>query len=255
MRINIGLILSAVIVLFYVILKTCGAENLENWLFGNLESWALSLILLLTLICMLTEKVEDFNLDRTAIAILILSGAMISASNNFTHFIVTIIIIIKLGRLTKKKWSNINQINWHWIVLSLAFTGLVLVPTTIIALYNSKILSINSNNVPNILVMIGRFMINIGVTAVWEEVFFRSLLWGYIKKIGLSDRQAFLFQFIIFWLLHYKGQSSNLSFYVSLPLEIFVQSWLVYKSKQLTPSIISHALYNTLSPLLYRFFV
>lgn len=256
MKNKIGPILSAVVVLFYAFLKIYGVYNLENRVFGNLESWNLSLILLLTSICMLTERVSDFNFDRVAIAILIFSGVLISISNNFAHFVITLIIITKLVRQTKKEWTNINRTNWYWAIASLGFTALVLVPVTIIAIYNSKVLYIiNDKDTPSIFMMIGVFFVHIGATAVWEEIFFRGLLWGYLNKIGLSIRQASLIQFMIFWLLHYDGQSSNMSFYISLPLEIFIQTLLVYRSKQLTPAIISHALYNTFSPLLWRFFV
>jgi membrane protease YdiL (CAAX protease family) len=205
---------------------------------------------------MLTERGVEFHFDRAAIVILVFSGVLISISNNFAHFVITFIIITKLVLQIKKEWANINRVNWHWVVLSFGFTALVLIPATIIAVYNSKALSIiNDKDMPSIFRVAGMFIVHISATAVWEEVFFRGLLWGYIKKMGLSIGQAFLIQFIIFWLLHYEGQASNLSFYISLPLEIFVQTLLVYKSKQLTPSIISHALYNTFSPLLWRFFV
>jgi membrane protease YdiL (CAAX protease family) len=249
-----GFILSSVILLIYGILKFNNADSSVHQIFENLESWIMTLILLLTLICMLTENIEYFNFDKSAIVILILSGILLSS--NFFHFVIVVILIILLTRIAIKKWYSINQTNWNWIVLSIVYTSLVLIPTTIISVYIIKDLSIvDHKDIPSMFVAVGIFIVHISSTAVWEEVFFRGLLWGYLKKMGLSIKQVALVQFVIFWLLHYDGQSSNLNFYIALPLEIFVQTLLVYKSKQLTPSIISHALYNTFAPILWRFFV
>lgn len=254
MRSTSGFILSSVILLLYGILKINNADLSSHQIFEELDGWIKTLILLLTLFCMLAENIEDFNFDRSTIIILVVSGAFLSY--NFFQFTANVILIVMITRLTKRKWSSISQINWKWVVLSLACTALVLIPSTIVSVYIIKDLSITEyEGIPSMFALIGIFFINICFTAVWEEVFFRGLLWGYLKKMKFKIWQIALVQFFIFWLLHYNGESTNLGFYISLPLEIFIQTFLTYKSKQLAPSIISHALYNTFAPLLWRFFV
>lgn len=249
-----GFILLSVILFLYGILRINNADVSNQQIFEELVGWVTTLILLLTLFCMLTENIEDFNFDRSTIIILVVSGAFLSY--NFFQFTANVILIVMITRLTKRKWSSISRINWKWIFLSLICTSLVLIPATIVSIYVIKDLSIAEHkDVPGIFVVIGIFLLNIGLTAVWEEVFFRGVLWGYLKKLRFKIWQIALVQFLMFWLLHYDSQSPNLSYYISLPLEIFVQTLLVYKSKQLAPSIISHALYNTFAPLLWRFFV
>lgn len=249
-----GYILLFVVLLLYGILKINNADLPSHQIFEELDGWIKTLVLLLTLFCMLAENIEDFNFDRSTIIILVVSGAFLSY--NIFQFTANVILIVMITRLTKRKWSSISQINWKWLVLSLVCTALVLISSTMVSIHIIKDLSITEHDgIPSMFALIGIFFINICFTAVWEEVFFRGLLWGYLKKMKFKIWQIALVQFFIFWLLHYNGESTNLSFYISLPLEIFVQTLLVYKSKQLAPSIISHALYNTFAPHLWRLFV
>lgn len=249
-----GYILLFVILLLYGILKINNADLSSHQIFEELDGWIKTLILLLTLFCMLAENIEDFNFDRSIIIILVVSGTFLSY--NIFQFTANVILVVMITRLTKRKWSSISQINWKWVILSFACTALVLIPSTIVSVYIIKDLSITEHEgIPNMFALIGIFFVNICFTAVWEEAFFRGLLWGYLKKMKFKIGQIALVQFFIFWLLHYKGESTNLGFYLSLPLEIFIQTFLTYKSKQLAPAIISHALYNTFAPLLWRLFV
>jgi len=91
---------------------------------------------------------------------------------------------------------------------------------------------------------------------VFEEVLFRGALWAYVRGLGLSEPAAFYISAILFWVSHHEflAQNNLYSFWVAGPLIATLLGLMTRRSKSLTPSTISHFLFNFISQLLIAVF-
>lgn len=266
MKVKIDLAISiAILVLLYsgaYFFSSTFINSLTNeFIYAESQGWAFVLIYLLTFICLSMESdiLQEFYIDRVAILIFIgFSILPLLGLASFLQILLIVILIIGIIYRLIIKWHVIRSPGLNWVSTSVFYTLILAIfPATIVILFyvNSSSYFMLHKEFPTVSLILGMFLFNIGLSAAWEEMFFRGLLWGYMNKMGINIKYSFVIQFVLFWLWHYEGVKSDASFFISLPLEIFVQSFLAYKSKQLTPSIISHALYNTIAPILWRLLI
>jgi membrane protease YdiL (CAAX protease family) len=87
-----------------------------------------------------------------------------------------------------------------------------------------------------------------------EEIIFRGFLWGYLRRLELGDTKILWIQGILFWLLHiYKIFNTPETFFIGVPILTIISTFLVLRSKQVFPALISHALINIIIPVLVIF--
>jgi membrane protease YdiL (CAAX protease family) len=80
---------------------------------------------------------------------------------------------------------------------------------------------------------------------VLEEIIFRGLLFGYLKKETTNEKQALFIQFMLFWAFHFEYiWSTPFSFWVSVPISAFVFSLIYWYSRSLPSSIAVHLFTN-----------
>jgi len=90
---------------------------------------------------------------------------------------------------------------------------------------------------------------------VFEEVLFRGALWAYVRDLGLSERATFYVQAVLFWVSHHETLLNNpYFFWVALPIDAILLGLMTWRSKSLTPSTISHFLFNFTSGLMMNIF-
>jgi len=81
---------------------------------------------------------------------------------------------------------------------------------------------------------------------VFEEFLFRGMIWMCLRDFGLKDGVIVCVQAILFWISHhvFLATGAGYGFWVALPLIGVLFGILVWRSRSLTPSTISHLLYN-----------
>jgi membrane protease YdiL (CAAX protease family) len=84
-----------------------------------------------------------------------------------------------------------------------------------------------------------------------EEFVFRGFLWGYLLKIGISMKKAMWIQIVMFWSSHIFEIGNIPFFMITLPIGTYFFSYLRKQSNNLSPSIMSHLLFNTIRSIVY----
>ena len=82
--------------------------------------------------------------------------------------------------------------------------------------------------------------------AIVEELIFRSVLWGLLRKRGYSEKRILVITTLMFWVMHIGYLPDYYTFGVVVPIGGIVMGLLVYKSKSVSSSIIAHATFNAL---------
>lgn len=107
---------------------------------------------------------------------------------------------------------------------------------------------------PSIYYFVVPFIIQLNRASVIEEPLFRGFLWGFLKKASWKDSQICLFQAALFMFGHirYLGEN-NYSFFVIVPISALIFGLLVWRSKSISTSMITHGLINSVSNMVTHF--
>jgi membrane protease YdiL (CAAX protease family) len=157
-----------------------------------------------------------------------------------------------IGFVIFKHWSNIPRTSFFWAKRGLFIGIIASIPLTVL-MVKSGWLTMFPNTIPPVplpLVLMNRVISALSFSGPLEEILFRGFLWGYLLKIGCSEKRAGLIQAIIFWLMHWDRAWFPLLFFIDLPLSTFIFSALRYHSKQIFPSLLAHTAINALTDAL-----
>lgn len=82
---------------------------------------------------------------------------------------------------------------------------------------------------------------------VTEELIFRGFLWMYLKNLNWHESIIIVFQSVLFWLFHlYLLPLYPIAFLISIPIMSLILGIITAHSKSLSPSTLSHFLYNSI---------
>jgi len=85
---------------------------------------------------------------------------------------------------------------------------------------------------------------------IFEEAIFRGLLWMFLVGENFKEYQIIFVQGTLFWLSHlYYFKSSPVTFWIWLPFSSIMLGVIVWRAKTISPSIVTHFLYNFLVAL------
>lgn len=99
--------------------------------------------------------------------------------------------------------------------------------------------------------VLGTFLTWMSSSAVIEEPVYRGFLLGYlVHKRGWDAPKAIVAQAILFTLSHPHTLSKPLVFFIALPLSGIVYGWLTIRTRNISTSMFSHALHNTIVSLI-----
>lgn len=89
------------------------------------------------------------------------------------------------------------------------------------------------------------FIYQIGYAGVIEEPVFRGFLWGYLLKLGWSDKGIWLFQALLFTLAHmYYINTYPISFWLIIPIGALALGYVAWKSRSIATSMVAHGAMN-----------
>jgi membrane protease YdiL (CAAX protease family) len=203
-----------------------------------------SLVPITVVIILSRDNLQELNIDKFSVLIIIFSGLAISWSYFWPIGWLTGIAVIFVFYFLfkgKLKFGNANPVLLQMILyIVVGFCGciLLLVRHTISAsLLGFTINWLTVDGIPPI---------------VYEEVVYRGMLWMFLKNLNWSEPKIFFFSSILFWVYHINQllTTSPLNFWVILPALSLLLGYLIWRSKSLSTSILAHVLINTLKILI-----
>lgn len=218
--------------------------DLVNYMLIILVHLALAALILIE-----SGHLENFYIDKFTVSAIVIHSFLRTklglATDRFFLPLIGLIGILMLLMLIIKK-PNLIKTNRSWSLLGILSGLLIVVLITMLQmLVREPWLSI-------------AFKQSLGMTAAnyvvselsfvpQEEILFRGFLLGYLRRNGWEDKKALWLQGVIFWGTHFSRIIiTPFSFFITLPILIFIISLLAYKSKQLFPSILCHSVLNAI---------
>lgn len=205
-------------------------------------------------------NLEEFHIDRLSLAILIIFG-FFRYHYGFpgeNYFLIPIYILSFVLLLTLiVNFRKIPPIRPKWILISI-FTCFLVIPLAFIASFKPEITFdptlISKGFLWNVST---NTFYNISFISPFEEVIFRGILWGQLRKWGWSDKKIIWVQAIFFWLLHIWEffLLRPFTFLVILPIAIVIESILVFYSRRVYSSILFHNVGDVFIPIIVQFYV
>jgi membrane protease YdiL (CAAX protease family) len=255
------------LIVAYLVLRIPLALSVETILHGPLRSWLLLAIdismyvVIGTLIWTGRSGLAHFNVDRVSLLIILLFGSILNTGEDpvlnlpvFAHFAVPFAGSVGLLYWLKRSGSfpaASGPAVWIWtfngLSAGIAFSLLVAVPGLLTSLGAS-----GSTRFPpgTSHVLLWGFMIAMSRAVILEEPVFRGFLWGYLRERGWNDKGIWLSQAALFWLAHLNYVQRPYTFWLVIPLSGLVYGWLAWKSRSIAPSMLAHAVYNSLAAVL-----
>jgi len=215
-------------------------------------------VYILVLVWLDIEHLALFNLDSTTLVLIVIFGILRSRLDvKYEGYYKGVIFILAFGILIAclKYWKIIPKTNWRWAAIGI-LACLSVIPLSLVESLQPEIythLNITSNNLG--LVLIRRSLNEFSFVTIVEETTFRGILWGYLRRSGWKENKIFWVQAILFWLIHLWQIGNPITFFFTIPINIFIYSLLAHNSKQVFPSIITHSFMNVVGPILVHYYL
>ncbi|MEW6609713.1 MAG: CPBP family intramembrane glutamic endopeptidase [bacterium] len=206
------------------------------------------------LICLERKNLNEFNLDRLSLLILILSSVFrrrLGVENEGYFLFVIGIAGLAVFISTIPNWTKTPKTDFRWLAIGLFVALLSLIPITFIESFQVQTIQNSGPGLYGLFWdMIRRAIYELSFTAPVEEILFRGFIWGYLRKLKWDVNKIIWVQGALFWFLHIGRIRSPLTFFFSVPILTYISSELTKRSGQVSPSIISHLIINTIGSVL-----
>jgi membrane protease YdiL (CAAX protease family) len=235
---------------------------LAVWIFGEdtpiwFQHWyaGIAFILTATIVWLNRHRLAALNIDRPFIVALIIGGVLYTF---YLRYGVGIFVGIAIGLIFLAYQTNqlvlSNPVSFSKATGLLMFLTVLLPLVPVLFIGPTLKSTLDTNAFTTTLQQI---LITDLAAITFEEVLFRGALWAYIISFGLSARTAFYTTAVFYWISHHRllALSTPYSFWVSLPIQAILLGIMTWRSKSLTPSTISHFLFNFISQLLLISFI
>jgi len=248
-------------ILIILLLVRLTDQYLPAWIFGtHTPDWyrhwyaGISYILTVTIIWLNRHRPTALNIDQPFIAILIFGGVLYAFSLRYGAGIlvgITTVLIFWAYQTNQLVIKNPVPYPKGTGFLILLMIPLALLPIFLFRLTLKAPLDFDTFNTTFRGILVTQLA---GI--VFEEVLFRGALWAYVLSLGLGEQAAFYIQAILFWISHHSLVllSNPYAFWGTLPVVAILLGLMTWRSKSLTPSTISHFLFNFISQLLLAIF-
>lgn len=245
------------VVLIFLLFARLADNYLAVWIFGaNTPDWfrywysGIAYILTALIIWLNKHRLATLHIDRPFISIFIISGVLYAL---FLKYGVGIFVGITAGLIFLAYQTN--RLVFSKPVPFSKGTGLLIFLTILLALTPALLFWPALKSTFDFDIFITTFqqiLITDLAAIVFEEVLFRGALWAYVRSLGFSERSAFYITAICFWISHYRflALSTLYVFWISIPILALLLGLMILHSKSLTPSTISHLLFNFLNQFL-----
>jgi membrane protease YdiL (CAAX protease family) len=208
---------------------------------------AFSYLLIVILICSEINNLEEFNVDKfTLISLILFSFMRLIFERNPFSILIGLACILLIVTFFARKPTTLRT-NLRWAILSIVISVAVMVSILLVekllrdtwpAIYLYK------NNLT--ITTIGLIIKELSLTSLPEEILFRGLIWGYLKKEGWGENRIIWTQGILFWFLHFGKLFTPFAFFVVIPVLTVIASQFTKRSRQIFPAVLSHTIMNTI---------
>jgi hypothetical protein len=195
------------------------------------------------------DHLEDFCIDRFAFILMIMSTVFrsrVGIDNESVFLYLYLVIGSVLLFVYISRFKKIQKTNANWILISVISSIII---SLLLSVVDNTFKSLT--NFPySVLTLIREIFRGMFAVPI-EEFIFRGFLWGYLLKTGISMKKAMWIQIVMFWSMHIFEIGNIPFFMITLPLGIYFFSFLRKHSNNLSPSIVSHLLFNIIREIVY----
>jgi membrane protease YdiL (CAAX protease family) len=203
------------------------------------------------------KNISIFHMDRMTLVFIILFGIFrsrldIQNEGYFKSIILLFTVLILIAYFKNRRY--VPKTGWRWTGIGL-LSCLLGIPIALLESFQPDVFA--SIKIPPgglNLVLAQRVFYNLSFVVLMEETLFRGFLWGFLQNHGWKENRIFWGQAILFWAIHFWNIVNPITFFLTIPIGIMVQSLLVRYSKQLFPSVLFHLILNSIGPFIVYFF-
>lgn len=240
--------LASIGILILMLIIRFGDSRLATFLFStdDIKIYYFSSVLIILLMCIALGLERDnptsLHVDSLFILLFVISSGLTLVSVPFLYSIVPALGTIFIFSLFLRWGFNFQQSPTPWIKTLIV---VALPPLVTLVPFIFKMSFLNSS-APETNDLIYYFSNTSLIGVVYEEFLFRGLLWKYLKKLRFSERTVFIVTSLLFWLAHYEYllDSSLVVFWIYIPIISILLGFVVYRTKSIGFSSISHFLTN-----------
>lgn len=191
------------------------------------------------------DRLQNLNIDKTYIILLIISGLLTLSLFRYNIFaIVAIGYFVYILFHRKIKFSHVEQPSYKLALFVIG--GIILLIAAVLVMINkegSDLLAISRS--------IDHFFFEIIPISIFQEAIFRGVLFMYLKDINLNDSKVLFVSTALFWITHIHYLSEfPVTFWIVMPAVGLLFGYLAIRSKSVSISSVVHILYNAFSELL-----
>lgn len=235
----------------YIRPVTCMFTQCDNLFYKTVYYYFLITTYILVIVVLVIEKgnLEIFNFDRVSLIALALTGVdpynlKIPYEGRYKVFCVALSSILLLCCVIN--WRKIPKTKLNWAMLGILSFIFVIPLAFAESIQIAKYAESNELFAKTPVVFaLSNFFFYFKFIGPFEEVVFRGVLWGQLRKWDINENRIFWVQGCLFFFSHGLRLSEPITFFIALPIVTVIFSLLVRYSKQLFPSIVSHTLLDT----------
>jgi len=222
-------------------------------------------LVIITYLCVIfllwseNDRLEEYNLDRLSITTLIIF-AFLRYNLTFVGEIYYKIVVFTLGLVIALlfifNFHKIPRTKPVWIMIGI-LSCLLVIPFAYINAYNPAMKPVALSLKKYFWQGVGlSTLYGLSFVSIYEEIIFRGILFGWLRKLKWADKTIIFVQAFLFWLLHFwQASAKPFDYFILLPLFILATSLLLYYSKQVFSSILLHTAVDSLVDLITRFYL
>jgi membrane protease YdiL (CAAX protease family) len=209
------------------------------------------------LICIEIRNLEDFHIEKFTLFIFIVSSLWrrrLGIDGEIFFLVIIGLIGIFTAIIVFKHRSRISRTSLRWAVAGILVGAISFLPMKIIDSLHFSLIQLPPGQrildmFPLPLAIVRQIIYFLSVGVAIEELLFRGFLWGYLHRLGWTEKRVFWVQAGLFWGMHLAQLITPLNFFLAVPIAILAYSVLTLRSKQVFPSLLSHLTINTLLSL------
>ena len=206
------------------------------------------------LLCRNISNLHQYHISTIALAIFLVSPilSMISNPSDLTALVRIALAVVFAAYFVRNRKridavkNDRKSILWN----SIFVLGSILVTTLLFAYLRGFS---GTESAYSLSMLVNGLLFQLSFAAVMEEPLFRGFLWGGFRQLGLSDGLVCALQAGLFWLGHIYYYNTGINFWVVIPIGSILLGLVVWKTKSITNSMVTHASMNTLGDVFQHF--
>ena len=193
------------------------------------------------------NNLELLNIDKPFILLFIFSGIILSIFYlpPAVGFLNGLIVLLNF-RLYRRDYFRFSKVKQNNIQVS-AIVIIALIPNLLFYVWQLFAIGFHESESIWLILFDAGFPV-----LVFEEVVFRGLLWMFLKKLKLNIVAIIILQGFLFWMAHLYYFSEPFTFWLWLPWTSMWLGIIVWRSKSITQSTLTHFAINLLDVLMVR---